>query len=175
MRDHGQRVCIVTENADLGESLRNTVQNSTLYSCTVLSSLVFLQSLGRDQPIAVVFLDRSLEIEGLENHSGLLDHLPVATFGKAAYQSVILNDIESTAQYQLRHPLQATDVQRLLDHLTNPGQGKWRADSRLPLHGYKDLAGDSNSALNLGSTIQRRHHADAKYPQFSAKAELAKR
>ena len=155
MTNNSESVCIVTGNTEQGDVLREMVQTTDLYSCTVVSSLSCLDSLGGNHSIAVILLDRSSEIGNPNAHSELLEHYPVATFGKAETASESLDYIESRARFQLRHPVEINDLRRLFNQLTSPRHVERPTDALRPLHLYRGLVGNSNVVQKLKSVIER--------------------
>ena len=152
---NSQSVYIATNNTTLGESLRDMVQSTTRYACVVNSSLLNLQKHGNVKSTAVVLLDRSLPIDDLKIHSGLLDDYQVATFGAGAIHSELNKFVGSSVRYQLRHPVEAPDLECLFSGLASPTPRNRPAGARRPLHLHRGLVGDSDSVTKLKAVIDQ--------------------
>jgi sigma-54 specific flagellar transcriptional regulator A len=131
------------------------VQSTTRYSCVVNSSLSILHKHGDVKSTAVVLLDRSLPVADLKRLSGLLDDYPVATFGAGANHSDLHKIVGSSVRYQLRHPVEAPDLERLFSRLANNAPQNRPAGARRPLHLHRGLVGDSEAVTKLKAIIDQ--------------------
>lgn len=148
-------ICVVAADTILADAMRDLVRDSGRDRCVVVASLDGVDRLPDKDLIEAILLHRSTHVEDPEKFSDLLKRYTVVTFGKPDDATENPNSPASRAKYQLRHPADSTDLQRLFNQLARPRQVERSTETFRPLQLYRGLVGESEVVRDLKSVIDR--------------------
>lgn len=155
MKSVESTICIVSQNSETGSHCKSVADRVLPGSSYVVSSAKQVIRANRRRRFQLLLVDRSLPVKDLEELAVLGSDFTIATFGAGVSESGALADIESTARYRLRHPIEGQDVQRLVSYLGNPVIAASRQSSSRSLNLYRGLVGGSAAIRRLRELIQK--------------------
>ena len=148
-------VCVVSQCPERGEDLKSLIDAIGSLRCIVAPSAKRLFSIGEERGVRVALLDRGLDTEELKRLADAGERYDLVTFGCADSTSAPLVQIESVASYQLRHPVERNDLERVFGHLSGAARSPAHWVSARSQHLYRGLVGDSAAARQLRELIEK--------------------
>lgn len=149
------RICVVSGNAKNRLAIEKSLGETGTYECLLVDSVAEFRKCQAKHNLLVCLVDRSVEPNQISDL--LLQPGPnaLATFGVIRSPSRELQALESAARYQLRHPAEKLDLERMIAYLETQASSDVRPQANRSNHLYRGLVGDSPAILELRDLIQK--------------------
>lgn len=148
-------ICVVSKDTRSGKHLSANLDGIGGHPYVVVDSVADLEQCKKERTVSLALIDRSLSCADFKSLLKLPEPCALATFGIAGPCLEHLQAVESSACYQLRHPAEKIDLERLFGHLSKQRTSPASLTSSRSAHLYRGLVGDSAAVVKLRGLIQK--------------------
>lgn len=148
-------ILVISGNSRRRESLEVSLRDIGKYDCLAVDSVKSLNGCKYDRDILVCLVDRSLATNEISTIVNQARTFALATFGLVKSSSPELQELESAARYQLRHPAKKLDLERMISYIETQSQSDTPSRANRSVHLYRGLVGESTAVIELRDLIQK--------------------